>query len=62
MEIPSKKKLQKTAFNNSSDIDFQDLLNPCKRCTEKLYSFLLIDATFATDDPLRFRKNLIERI
>ena len=35
MDIPSKKKLQKIGFNNSSDIDFQDLLNPYKRCTEK---------------------------
>ena len=35
MEIPSKKKVQEISFNNSSDIYFQDLLNPYKRCTEK---------------------------
>ena len=39
MKIPSKKKLQQIAFNNSSDIDFQDFMNPYKRCTEKPYYF-----------------------
>ena len=33
-----------------------------KNCTIKPYSFLVIDATLASDNPLRFRKNLSERI
>ena len=33
-----------------------------KICTAKPYSFLIIDATLASDNPLRFRKNLLERI
>ena len=33
-----------------------------KKCTAKPYSFLIIDATLASDNPLRFRKNLLERI
>ena len=30
-------------------------------CTEKPYSFLVIDTTLALDNPSRFRKNLLER-
>ena len=33
-----------------------------KECTAKLYSFLVIDSTLASDNPLHFRKNLFERI
>ena len=62
IKIPNKEELQHFAFNHSSDIDFRDFMNLCKKCTAKLYSFLAIDATLASDNPLRFRKNLIERI
>ena len=37
-------------------------MNPDKICTVKPYSFLVIDATIASEKPLRFRKNLLERI
>ena len=41
-------------------------MNLYKKCTAKAYSFLVIDATtdanLASDNPLRFRKNLLERI
>ena len=40
MKIQNKRELQKIAFNHSSDIDFQDLMNLYKKCTEKRYSFL----------------------
>ena len=62
MKIPNKGELQQIAFNHSSDIDFQDFMNLYKKCTAKPYSFLVIDATLASDNPLRFRKNLSERI
>ena len=62
MKIPDKRELQQITFNYSSDIDFQDFMNLYKKCTAKTYSFLIIDATFASDNPLRFRKNLSERI
>ena len=62
MKIPNKRRLPQTAFNKSSDIDFQDFLNLYKKCTEKPYSFLVIDTTLASDNSLRFRKNLLERI
>ena len=37
-------------------------MNLHKKCTEKLYSFLVIDTTLASDNSSRFRKNLLERI
>ena len=62
MKIPNKQELQHIAFNHLSDIYFRDLMNSYKKCTAKPYSFLVIDATLALDNPLRFRKNLLERI
>ena len=62
MKIPNKRRLPQIAFNKSSDVDFQDFLNLYKKCTEKPYSFLVIDTTLASDNSLRFRKNLLERI
>ena len=61
MKIPNKQELKQTASHNLSDIDFQDLMNLYKKCTSKPYSYLAIDATLASDNPLHFRKNLIER-
>ena len=37
-------------------------MNLYKKCTAKPYSFLAIDTTLTSINPLRFRKNLIERI
>ena len=62
MKIPNKGELQQISFNHSSGIDFRDFMNFYKKCTAKPYSFLVIDATLALDNPLRFRKNLLERI
>ena len=61
MKIQNKRELQKTAFNHSSDVDFQDFINLYKNCT-KPCSFLAIGTTLASDNSLRFRKNLLERI
>ena len=62
MKIPNKGELQQITFNHSSDIDFQDFMNLYKKCTGKLYSFLVIDTTLTADNPLRFRNDLLERI
>ena len=62
MKILYKRELQQIVFNHSSDIDFQDFINPYKKCTEKPYYFLVIDTTLASDNPLRFTRNLLERI
>ena len=50
MKIPNKRELKQTVFNHSWDIDYQDIMNPYKKCTTKLYSFLVIDTTLASDD------------
>ena len=62
MRIPNKPELKQISSHNSSDIDFKDFMNIYKKCTEKPYSFLVVDATLASENPLCFRKNLIERI
>ena len=51
MKIPNKRELQQIALNHSSVIDFKDFMKP--------YSFLVNDTTLPSDDPLRFRKNLL---
>ena len=62
MKIANKRELQQIAFNYWSDVDFHDFMNLFKKCTAKPYSFLVIDTTFSSDDSLRFRKNLFEKI
>ena len=62
MKTPNKRELQQIAFNYSSDIDFRKFINFYKKCTAKPYSFLVIDIILASDNPLRFRKNLLERM
>ena len=56
------KSFNKLHFNHSSDIGFRDFMNLYKKFTAKLFSYLVIDATLASDNPLGFRKNLLGRI
>ena len=58
MKIPNKRELQKIAFDHSSDKDFQDFMSLSKKCTAKPYSFLVLDTALASDNSLRFRKNI----
>ena len=37
-------------------------MNLYKKCTAKPSSFLVIDVTFASDNSLHFRKNLLEKL
>ena len=57
MKIPNKRELQQIALNHSSD--FKDLMNIYKKSTKEPYSFLVNDTTLPSDNPLRFRKNLL---
>ena len=59
MKIPNKRELQKIMLNYSSDIDFKDFRKIYKKYTKEPYSFLVNDTTLPSDDPLRFRKNLL---
>ena len=56
--VLNKRKLQQIALNHSSDINSKDFIKIYKKCTAKPYSFLVNDATLASDNPLGFRKNL----
>ena len=58
MKIPNKRELQQIAISHSSDMDLKDFIRIYKKCTDKPYSFLVNDRTLASDNPLRFRKNL----
>ena len=58
MKVPNKGELQQIAINHSSDNNSKDFVNLCKKCTAKTHSFVMIDTTLASDDPLLFRKNL----
>ena len=59
-KIPNKRELELIALNHSSDIDFKDFMKIYKKCTAEQYSFLVNDTTLPSDDPLRFRKNLLK--
>ena len=58
MRIPNKRELQQIAINHSSDINTGDFIEIYRKCTDKPYSFLVIDTTLSSNNRLRFRKNL----
>ena len=59
MKIPNKRELEQIALNHSSDIYFKDFIKIYKKYTKEPYSFLVNDTTLPSDNPLRFRKNLL---
>ena len=59
MKIPNKRELQQIVLNHSSDIGFNDFMKNYKKCTAKPYSFSVNDTTLPSDNPLRFKKNLL---
>ena len=58
MKIPNKRELQQIALNHSSDINSKDFIKIYKKYTAEPYSFIVNHATLASDNPLRFRKNI----
>ena len=58
MKISNKRELQQIAINHSSNINTKDFIYTYKKCTDKPYSFLVIDTALSSNNPLRFRKNL----
>ena len=59
MEIPNKIELQQIASNHSSDIDFKDFMKLYQDYIQEPYSLLVNNTTLSSDNPLRFRKNLL---
>ena len=60
MKIPNKRELQQIASSHSSDINFKYFIKIYKKCTAEPYSFLVNDTTLPSDNPLRFRKNILK--
>ena len=57
-KILNKRELQQIALNRSSDIRIEDFINIYRKCTGKPYSFLVIDTTLASDNPLKGKSGL----
>ena len=62
MKINNKRELQNIAFYHSEDIDFKDFMKIYRECTREPYSFLTMDTTLPSSNPLRFRKNLFDTL
>ena len=60
MRIHNKRELQKIATNHSADIDYEDVMKICGKCTSEPNIFLTIDTTLPVDDSLRFRKDPLD--
>ena len=60
MKISNKRELQQIAINHSSDVDFKTFMKIYKKCTAEPYSFFINGKILPSDNPLRFRKNLLE--
>ena len=54
MKIPNKREFKQIALNHSSGISSNDFIEICKKYTAEPYSFLVNDATLASDNPSRF--------
>ena len=61
-KILSKRELQQIVINHSSDISTEDFVDIYRKCTAEPYSFFVSDTTLASDNPFRFRKNILEHI
>ena len=60
VKISNKRELQQIALNYLSYIDSKDFMKIYKKYTVEPYSFLVNDTTLPSDNPLRFRKNLLK--
>ena len=58
MKIPNKRQPQQIAINHSSHINTKDFTEIYRKCTDKPYSFSVLDTTLPSNNSLRFRKNL----
>ena len=59
MKIYKKREFQQIAMNHSADVDYKNFMKIYRECTSKPYSFLTIDITLPTNDPLNLLRNLL---
>ena len=57
---PNRRELRELVTNHSWDISAKDFTNIYRKSTVDPYSLLVNDTTLASDNPLRFRKLLLE--
>ena len=50
MKISNKRELMQIAINHSSDINTKDFIEIYRKCTDKPYSFLVIDTTLPSNN------------
>ena len=62
MKINNKRESQDIAINHFADTDHKDFMNSYRECTKEPYTFLTIDTTLPSSNPLRFRKNLFDTL
>ena len=62
MKINNRNELQNIAINHSADIVYQDFMKIYRECTKEPYSFLTIDTTLPSSNPLKFRKYLFDTL
>ena len=60
VKISDKQELQQIAFNHLLDIIFKVFIKLNKKCTAKLYSFLVNETTLLSDNLLRITRYLLE--
>ena len=60
MKINNRIELKNIAINHSADIDYNDFKKIYRECTREPYNFLTGDSTLPANDPLRFRKKLLD--
>ena len=60
MKIHNKRELQNIATNHSADFAYKDFMKIYRNCTNESYSFLPIDTTLPADNPMKFRKKLLD--
>ena len=58
MKIPDQREFRHITINHSSNADSKNFMKTYKKCTAEPYFFLVDDTTLASENPLRFGKNL----
>ena len=59
MKIPNTRELQQIPSNHLAGIGFKDFIKLYKDYTKEPFSILENDTTLPSDNPLRFKKNLL---
>ena len=62
MKINNSRELRNIAINHSADINYKYFMKVYREYTKKPYSFLTIDTTLPSSNPIRFRKNLFDTL